>query len=299
MYTPATRTLELIEERIAADQGAAFRVYQGQVLPHMADAYRGHEDPYRSHLGASIIGNECARAVWYSFRWYTKPRFRGVTLRLFNRGHLEEGRMIAALMTIGVTVYQHDQNGKQYRISHAGGHFGGSCDGVALGVPDLPTGMPALLEFKTHNDKSFKKLVDEGVRYAKLEHYVQMQMYMSKLGLPAGLYMAVNKNDDMIHAELIGPDPVIAEQFLDRAQKIIYMNVEPTRLSESPGWYQCSWCDHKPVCHLRQRPERNCRTCEESSPTNDGKWFCRRHNRNLSFEEQMAGCADYMDPIPF
>ena len=40
-------------------------------------------------------------------------------LRLFNRGHIEEARFIAMLLTIGMPVYQQDAEGKQFRI-----HFG-------------------------------------------------------------------------------------------------------------------------------------------------------------------------------
>ena len=29
-------------------------------------------DGFRSHLGASLIGKECERALWYDFRWVTR-----------------------------------------------------------------------------------------------------------------------------------------------------------------------------------------------------------------------------------
>ena len=38
-----------------------------------ADASEG----FRTHLGASLIGKECERALWYDFRWTTRARFEG------------------------------------------------------------------------------------------------------------------------------------------------------------------------------------------------------------------------------
>ena len=316
----ATKTLFAINKQIEQDQGAAFRQFEKAVFPHMSDAYRGAENnPHRQHLGASGIGKDCARAIWYSFRWFTKPHFDGRILRLFNRGHLEEARFIAMLLAIGVEVFQQDANGKQYRISDMGGHFGGSGDGVGIKVPDIPDGMPSLLEFKTHNDKSFTKLAGksyskfvegvldpkapqvafdgEGVASAKYEHYVQMQVYMRKMNLNVGLYGAVNKNDDHIYLELVMPDPLLADQFIDRAKQIIRVHAEPPKkINNSPGWFECKYCDHRPVCHLGAVPERNCRTCHFIRARENGTWECiepKMPKDSLTEEQQMAGCSEY------
>lgn len=312
----ALLTLKAFEIAVAQDQGSAYRGWLRKVLPHISDAYRQDDSPFRSHMGASGIGRECARAVWYDFRWATKPAFTGRMLRLFNRGHLEEGRMIALLLACGFQVYQQDENGQQFRISSYGGHFGGSGDGVVVGIPDLPPGTPSLLEFKTHNDNSFKALKKEGVRAAKLEHFVQMQVYMRRMGLQFALYVAINKNDDEIYAEIVSLDSAFADQFIERAHKIIPMrNAAPDKISKSPGWKACSWCDHKPVCHLRAAPERNCRTCKHSEPREDGTWWCESSERQMNMlfgpkegvsnegetfqltkERQLVGCGPFYEP---
>jgi hypothetical protein len=280
----AKKTLAAIDAAIELDQGASYRQHLKRVLPHMADAYRGaEENPFRSHLGASILGGKCGRAIWYSFHWFTKPKFPGRVLRLFNRGHLEEARLIAALLTINCRVYQQDGEGRQYRISDVAGHLGGSGDGVAIGIPDLPVGAPALTEWKTHNDASFKALVKTGVREAKFEHFVQMQTYMRKMGLMYGLYGAVNKNDDSIHLEIITLDTGIGDQFLQRGRTIIMMARAPAKINESPGWFDCKWCDHRPVCHLKATPERNCRTCIYVECNADkGGWDCGNKYRQMA-----------------
>jgi hypothetical protein len=269
----ATLTLAAIEEALVKDQGARFRGFLGELMPLAGDAYSTKEDDFRNHLGASLIGRECAREVWYGFRWATRKRFDGRMLRLFNRGHLEEPRFVALLMMIGCEVWQVDANGKQFRIGGHKGHFGGSMDGVVRGLPDLPN-EAVLTEFKTHGDSSFTKLVASGVLSAKWEHFIQMQIYMGKNGLQWALYAAVNKNNDAIHMELVQFDNVQYQRYLDRSVMIIDSLTPPPKINESPGWFKCKFCDHKDVCHGKALPDRNCRTCAHAVPLENGLWEC-------------------------
>lgn len=297
----ATKTLTMIDTLVEKDQGASFRGWLGKVIGHVGDAYRTDEDGHRSHMGASMIGGECARAIWYNFRWTTKSAFPGRVLRLFNRGHLEEARFIAMLLMIGCEVYQQDENGNQFRISHAEGHFGGSGDGVAIGVPDVPEGTAVLCEFKTSGDKPFAELKAKGVRDAKFEHYVQMNIYMRKMGIAVALYLVVNKNTDELYGEIVYLDSAIADQFLDRGEKMVWMDDAPDKLSNSPGFWKCRFCDHRPVCHLKAAPDRNCRTCKHSTPAANKEWVCNKPiqpygegaNQVLDKETQLKGCDDY------
>lgn len=310
----AHETLKAIEEKIQADQGAKFRMHLGQVIPHIGDAYRSEEESFRSHLGASILGGECGRAIWYSWRWVTKAKFPARILRLFNRGHLEEARFIALLLLVGAEVYQQDANGKQFRISFADGHGGGSGDGVAINLPGFQPGNPTLLEFKTHGEKSFIELAGKlddwrkhvenpqkypftgkGVRDAKFEHYVQMNVYMRKMGIPVALYGAVNKNTDDLYLEIVVLDFAIADQFIARGENLIATQEPPDRLSESPGFWKCRFCDHRQVCFRLPGAtvERNCRTCIYSQPASDGTWLCGKYDSVIPMETQVTGCQSY------
>lgn len=303
----ATKTLEAIDASMTADGGNGYRGWLGQVLPHMSDAFRSDEDGYRTHLGASVIGGDCLRAVWYGYSWAHKRLARGKKgedpvhanarmLRLWNRGHMEEARFIALLLSIGVQVYQQDANGKQYRLTDFGGHFSGSGDGFAVGIPDLPWGVPCLLECKTHSNKSFEKLVEDGVRFAKPQHYVQMQIYMGKFGLQYALYLASNKDTDDIHAEIVMYDGPTDAEYLSRARSIVYdPKVAPPRIRQaSPGFFQCKYlCDFTDVCFNTVAVDQNCRTCKYSFPMPDGTWQCAKFTYTLSKEEQIKGCTAY------
>lgn len=311
----ALQTLRKIDAMIEEDQGASFRMWQGRVLPHIGDAYRSEkEDGHRAHLGASILGDECPRKVWYNFRWVTKAKFGGRTLRLFNRGHLEEGRIIALLLMIGCEVWQQDANGKQFRISWAEGHAGGSGDGVARGVPDLEATTACILEFKTHSEKSFVELAGklpdwraycenptkspfkgQGVRAAKPEHYTQMQLYMRKMGLTIALYVAVCKNTDDLYMEIIYLNPEYADQYLDLGENTVWRETAPKKINTSAGFFKCRFCDDRPFCHLGAAPDINCRTCQFSKPVANAKWLCNKHNMELSKDKQLVGCPDWYE----
>lgn len=309
----ALLTMRKIDAMIEADQGASFRMWEGRVLPHIGDAYRSEkEDGHRSHMGASMLGDECPRKVWYNFRWATKPKFNGRTLRLFNRGHLEEGRIIAMLLMIGAEVWQQDENGNQFRISWAEGHCGGSGDGVARGIPDLAPDIAFINEYKTHGEKSFIELAGKlpewrayvegkgpftgkGVRECKPEHYTQMQLYMRKMGLAVALYVAVCKNTDDLYMELIYLNPEYADQYLQRGDDLVWRESAPKKINTSAGFFKCRFCDDRPVCHLGAAPDINCRTCQFSSPQKGAAWHCSKHNIPLSKEKQLVGCPDWYE----
>lgn len=74
------------------------------------DAFAKNEynDGHRSHLGASLIGEDCLMKLWFIFRWVQREDFSGRMLRLFQRGHREEQVFIEYLRGIGCTVIEYD-----------------------------------------------------------------------------------------------------------------------------------------------------------------------------------------------
>lgn len=288
----ATKTLAAIDAAFLEDGGAKFRGLLKQCIGELTDAFNTEEDSFRTHLGASTIGRPCARELWYNFHWATKPSFPAATLRLFNRGHLEEARFVAMLKMIGCEVWTHDTDGQQLRMHSASKHYGGSLDCVVVGLPDLPEGVAALGEFKTHSAKSFNNLVSEGVEKAKWEHWVQMCSYANSRHLEYCFYFAVCKDDDRLYAEVLPVDRSVAERYNQRALGIIESPEPLDRIHTSRAWYQCKFCSHNDLCHDFRFPEVNCRTCAHSTALPDGNWGCERFEVNLPKEKQLAGC-DY------
>jgi hypothetical protein len=251
------------------------------------------EDHRRGHLGASLIGGECDRALWLSFRWASTPQFDGRMLRLFQTGHMAEARFIADLRRIGVTVHESDpETGRQISVSAAGGHFSGSLDGAAIGIPEAPKTWHAL-EFKTHNMKSFTKLKADGVRKAKPQHWAQMQVYMHLTGMTRALYLAVCKDTDELYGERVEHDEAEALKLVAKGQRIVQAARPPERISADPAWFLCRYCDHRATCQAKALPDVSCRTCAWSTPVDDGTWVCDRHEKILSIGDQKAACGDH------
>lgn len=264
-------------------------------MPLQEDAYRDTEERFRTHLGASLLGRECSREIWYGFRWYTEKKFEGRMIRLFNRGHLEEPRMVSLLQMIGVNVHQFDDRGKQYRIGKGHkAHGGGGMDGVLYGVPEFPTTY-MLGEFKTHGEKSYLKLKEDGLLKAKWEHYVQCQLYMGDQKLDYALYMAVSKNTDDLHAEIIKADATQYKRYMMRQAQIIDANAPPPRIAgaKNETFFKCTFCDHRAVCWLGQAPVKTCRSCRNVSIMDEGKWHCELHHEFRTAAEQEIGCPQY------
>jgi len=263
------------------------RIYQA----YESDA----EDGNRPHLGASLIGHACERYLWMTFRWVDAKKFPGRMLRLFETGQLEEARFVRNLRRIGIEVHDVTPDGKQWRVSALGGHFGGSMDGAGVGFPEAPKSWH-VLEFKTHNDKSFNDLVKNGVRKAKPQHYAQMQVYMGLTGMERAFYLAVNKNTDELYSERVDFDPVEFAKLKGRAERVINANEPPLRCSNDPSWYVCKMCDFHEHCHGEAAPAVNCRTCAHSTPVmdGDGDWDCDAHGREAWKHVSMrTGCKDH------
>jgi len=268
------------------------------VSPTVAAIYKSYEEKadtgHRAHLGASLIGHNCERHLWLTFRWALAPKFDGRMLRLFETGHKEELRLVSDLRRIGVTVHDTQPDGvTQWRVNDCGGHFGGSLDAAAIGLQEAPKTWHCC-EFKTSNTKAFKELQDKGVRAAKPMHWFQMQTYMHLTGMTRAAYIVKCKETDQLYMERVHYEKQEAEKIIERALRVITAPEPPARIG-SADWYECKFCHHAAICHGTTAPEANCRTCAHSTPEMDGnsRWSCAHHACDIAEETQRAGCADH------
>lgn len=301
------------------------------------------DDGFRWHLGASLIGHECKRYLFYVFRWCFKENFDGRMQRLFNRGHREEERFIEWLEGIGFTVYADDWSNnvllwdsvnntysvlpklqdygdsenlkevhndkkhlaiakamgvkfKQYRIAEVNGHFGGSLDGIAIAPERYGLKEPLLLEFKTNGTGAgYTKLVNSGIQLAKPVHFSQMSTYGTNpaYGFKYGLYLNTNKNDDDIHVEIVFLNEELGKQNIVKAEKIIFSETPPPKLSENPTFHKCQYCAAKNICHTGALVNRNCRSCKFSKPVENAEFYCTIHNGIIPRDYIMTTCDKY------
>ena len=266
------------------------------------DSYKkaGDAESQRGYLGASIIGHACSRYLWYNFRMCCQESFDGRMYRLFETGDKEERRFVSDLRQIAVQVHDVDENGRQFAVHAVGGHFSGHMDGCALGIPEAPKTWH-VLEFKTHNAKSFAKLVKTGVKVAKPMHYAQMMVYMGLTGMTRALYLAKNKDTDDLYSERVRFDKEEYSALMERAENIIRSPTPPQRISTREDYFECSWCPAHKLCWgcpgpALPVPAINCRQCCHATPAMDGMahWVCENYARSLSDADQMAACEDHL-----
>lgn len=229
--------------------------------------------PPRPHLGASEIGAQCERALWYSYHHCKLPAFSGRMLRLFETGQREEERIIRNLRAAGLQVWDRGDDGKQIRFEMFGGKFAGSIDGIVLGIPEAPK-TEHLLEIKTSSDKNYKALIKTGVEKAKPLHFAQMMVYMGALDLKRALYIVVNKNDDSIYSERIEFHKPTYDLLINKAERIVTSDA-PLERWES---FECRWCEYQKICNWEEMPEINCRTCAHwGAQRCKGYLYCANH----------------------
>lgn len=264
---------------------------------------KAHDEGHRPHMGASLIGHECARHVWLTWRWADSEKFSGRMLRLFQSGHVQEPRLVADLRRIGVEVLDTNPEGGQWRVEALGGHFGGSMDGAGLGVPEAPKTWH-VIEFKTSNAKSFAKMLKDGVQKAKPQHYAQMQVYMGLTQMTRALYLMVNKDDDSIHSERVRFDKAEFERIMAKAERLVRAYEPPEKISQDASYFVCKYCKFHSQCHKDQVPEVNCRTCAHSTPDlhgTDGSWHCNVPSQpdgggagvKIPLDVQRIGCGEH------
>lgn len=234
-------------------------------------------DQNRPHLGASQIGEECERKLWYSFRHCLAPAFDGRILRLFETGRLEEDRVIKNLRKAGFEIWDVDPDtGKQFRFEMWGGHFSGSLDGVGMRFLEAPK-TPHVIEIKTSNNAGFTQMLKKGVKVAKPTHYAQMQIYMHYLKLTRAYYIMVNKDNDKIYGERVEEDKAYTAILIEKAERIVFAPDPGEKLGDTEKSFCCKFCDYHTLCWGGALPDVNCRTCCHATPERDGSWSCAKN----------------------
>lgn len=276
------------------DREALAKLIQNDINEFCATHY---ESGHRKHLGASELGIECHRKLYYKFRWVKKEVFDGRKLRLFNVGHMAEPRFITYLRGIGFEVRELDENGKQFRISGAHGHYGGSLDGMcrAPAKYQISEDVVLSLEFKTNGTgTAYNKVSEVDLYKAKPTHWAQMCQYGYKTGLKYGIYLIENKNDSDITIKVIELDWNLGAQLEHKAEQIIFSKEPPNRISDNPAYYECKGCHFTDICHGSEKPEKNCRSCRNAMPTEASSWTCSRFGV-IPEDFVPVGCNEWLE----
>jgi len=256
-----------------------------------------YEQGHRNHLGASELGEECWRKLWYGFRWTKLDWHDGRMMRLFNVGHSAEPRFVTYLKGIGFEVKEFDEDGKQFRISGVNGHYGGSLDGMAKPPAryEIEGDVIISLSFKTNNTGAgYEKVSKEALSKSKPKHWAQECQYGYKTGIKYCLYIIENKNDSDITIKIVELDWNYGAQLEKKASEIINAKEPPPRISDNPAMFDCKFCHQSDICHHGAKPEKNCRSCRNAEPAYEAKWFCLLHQGLIPEDFIKEGCQEWI-----
>lgn len=256
----------------------------------------------RPYLGASIIGTECERRLWYGFRWAAVEQFGAATLYRFEDGHRTEDLLAARLrMVPGIELHTLDpDSGRQFAVSDFGGHFRGHLDGAVRGILQAPQTWH-VWEAKACNDKKLDDLgklkgeLGEKAALAKWDavYHAQAIVYMEYTGMTRHYLTASSPGGRVMDSVRTNADPLAAAQLKAKAERVIFGAEPRPKLSEDPAWYQCKWCPAQEVCHGGKLPPTSCRTCAHATPERDGTWSCTLLLKTLEVPEQRKGCPQH------
>ena len=222
--------------------------------------HKNTQQPQRDYLGASRLGVVCARALQYEYTHAPRDSvYSGKTLRIFELGHTLEKMAWQWLQGAGFEIETHQPKGDPYGFSAADGLIRGHVDGIIKKVPaGLNIRVPALWECKSMNAKSWKQLVEKGVKVAKPIYAVQIALYqaymegvVTDLSQNAALLTAVNKDTSELYHELVPFDAGLAQMASDRAVHILRATQAGEtlpRISHNSDCFECRFCDWKQTC---------------------------------------------------
>jgi len=210
--------------------------------------------PPRDYLGASRIGEPCARRLCYELMQVpidAGAEFSGRFLRVFETGHRFEEMTIRWLRLAGFDLRTHKRSGEQFGFSTAEGRFRGHIDGVIVTGPDVGLEYPALFEHKALRSASWQDIVKKGLKAAKPVYWAQVQVYMAYLTIERTLFVALDKDSQALHFDLVRFDPAQAQTLSDKAVDVLRAvsagELLP-RVASAPDFYLCRFCPYGSRC---------------------------------------------------
>lgn len=231
---------------------------------------------WRGYLGLSQVGHACDRYLYYVLHNAHDSTVYPRTLRIWERGDWEEGRIIKDLESIGITVTD-----EQKEIYLYNGRIRGHIDGIAT-----IDRVPHLLEIKTMAETYWKQCVKNGVFNSHNSYWVQAQLYANFLSLEKILFVTTNKNNEERYFEFLDADSIVKYTSELRIKSILTASEPPKRIG-GPSWHVCKWCSMKSICHEGEEPKKTCHSCTRFCLKD--AWICK-----LDYGEHIPdGCSSW------
>jgi len=232
----------------------------------------GQRTRLHSKVGASGIGEECERKIFYRFRNVKREFFNAKAIKSAEEGNRLEDIYADRLRKLDFIELHtiNKQTNKQFMTEFCDGHFVGFADGVIKGLIESPKKWH-IWEHKSKDEKYYndlKKLRDKNpLDHNKVLHdwnfdyYIQSQVLMLGLGVDRH-FMTVSisggREEISLRTKL---DKSFAERIVQKAGRIIHATTVPAKISENPDFHKCKMCGFSDICHKGSEVEKSCGTC--------------------------------------
>lgn len=215
------------------------------------------DEERRQYLGASMIGDPCARKIWYEYNNYPRDEISHIGLMAAQSGYFAEEITAKRLQSIeGIELITHNRHNKQIGFSAFDGKFKGHVDGLITGLLQAPK-RQHIWEHKDKDHKKFNEFKNTKEKFGEknalenwnIIYFAQAQIYMHFLQCDRH-YMTVSyaggRKYESCRTEY---QPEKAAQYIERAEKILNATQEPPRISDKRDFFMCRWCQFKDICH--------------------------------------------------
>jgi len=203
-------------------------------------------DEPRQYIGASSIGNDCSRAIWYSYVGADREEFPARLRTTFEIGKRLETLPLDYLEKAGFRIVRPAED-NDWLFFHDADilFFQGHADGLLL----LENQSPAIVEIKTAKNSSFMTFKNKGLKVWSSTYYSQIQSYMGMSGYPRAVLIALNKDTSEFHHEWVEYDDIFYHEMKMRALSIGSTSKPPDKINRSPLYFICKRCSYKATCH--------------------------------------------------
>lgn len=195
----------------------------------------------RDYIGASTIGADCLRQIWYEFKGIQAMDVPTKMRRTWTIGRVLENTILDWLTEAGLDI------ARTWRDLEADDmpYFKGHLDSVWI-KKNEPY---AILEIKTAKDASFVIFVKKGLKAWQPKYYAQIQTYMGMSKILRAYIVVLNKDTSEISDELVLFDELFYKELCEKASMISKAKTAPPKINASPLWYECKMCKFNKVCH--------------------------------------------------
>lgn len=214
----------------------------------------------------SSVGR-CKRQVAYQMLGYPGKPIPGRNLLIMDNGTYFHERMEHTFKRMGIMI------APELALKHEELRISGRSDAIVwnwmkkapvendteitLTAPDGtlvyngPQSDVLIVELKSINNKNYEKLPKT---LPKMEHRMQLQLYMYLTGIRQGVVYYENKDTQEQKYFYVEYNPEMVEKIVSDIKTII-SHLDADTLPErefAPVSFQCQWCDHKEICYPQQ-----------------------------------------------